>query len=206
MDLFSDRYNDFKCFETIPFKGGDLKFMRFFLDEYQSTLLYNRLKSSIEWQAEEIFVYGKKHLVPRLTAWYGEKEYSYSGLLHQPKIWNDELIFIKEELRKVLPDFVPNGVLLNYYRNGKDKMGWHSDDEKELGHNPIIVSLSLGSTRRFDLKHKSEKDQKLSIDLTAGSLLIMAGGSQVNWKHQIPQQLKVVGGRINLTFRILTSV
>ena len=203
MSLFSDTYEDSSSLEKISFAGGDLLFMNNFLPQVTALELYQSLKAKIAWRQEEVFVYGKKHLVPRLTAWYGEKEYSYSRLLHQPKSWNDELIFIKEELKKVLPHFNPNGVLLNYYRNGKDKMGWHSDDEKELGVIPMIVSISLGATRRFDLKHSKDKNQKMSIHLNTGSLLIMSGESQMNWLHQIPQQLKVEGGRINLTFREL---
>ena len=203
MSLFCDTYEDPSSLEKISFTGGDLLFMNNFLAQTIALELYQSLKDKIAWRQEEVFVFGKNHLVPRLTAWYGEKGYAYSGLTHSPNKWNDELIFIKEELRKVLPNFMPNGVLLNYYRNGKDKMGWHSDDEKELGVNPMIVSISLGATRRFDLKHRKDKNQKMSICLNTGSLLIMSGESQSNWLHQIPQQLKVEGGRINLTFREL---
>lgn len=203
MDLFSDTYNEFDSLKVIPFPGGELMFMELFLDESQSSKLYELLKINIDWQSEAVFVYGKRHLVPRLTAWHGDKPYTYSGYTHPPKAWSKELLFLKKELKKVLPSFNPNGVLLNYYRNGRDKMGWHSDNEKELGFTPTIVSISLGETRRFDIKHRINKSQKLSLHLNSGSLLVMSGQSQANWLHQIPQQLKIEKGRINLTFREL---
>jgi alkylated DNA repair dioxygenase AlkB len=156
------------------------------------------------WQHDEIVVYGKKHHQPRLTALYGNegKQYSYSNIIMNPHKWTKELLFIKNEIEEILPvNFTT--VLLNLYRHGKDSNGWHADNEKELGLNPIIASVSFGATRSFHLKHNTINDAKLKINLEHGSLLIMKGTTQHFWKHQIPKTEKPVEPRINLTFRII---
>lgn len=166
--------------------------------------LFEKLKSEIPWQQDTITVYGKNHLQPRLTALYGNegKPYGYSNIVMHPHQWTPLLMFIKEEVEKECQESFTT-VLLNYYRNGQDSNGWHADNEKELGRNPIIASLSFGAERVFQLKHNSIETAKQNITLQNGSLLLMKGTTQHFWKHQIPKTQKEIGGRINLTFRII---
>jgi alkylated DNA repair dioxygenase AlkB len=175
-----------------------------FFDKEEADSIYAELTNEIPWQQDEITVYGKKHLQPRLTALYGNegKPYSYSNIKMQPHPWNLLLQKIKSKVESV-SDTNFTTVLLNYYRNGKDSNGWHADNEKELGTNPIIASISFGAERTFQLKHNSNKDLKKSIVLEHGSLLLMKGTTQHFWKHQIPKTAKPVGPRINLTFRVI---
>lgn len=191
-----------KSFE-IEIPDGKLFFYEDFFSLEESHLLKKSLIETIDWQQDEVTVYGKKHKIPRLSAWIGDegKITSYSGLTLYPKPWTPELLKIKEKVElEIHTEF--NSCLLNYYRDGKDGMGWHQDNEKELGINPIIASVTFGETRPFQLKHLSNKRLKtLNIPLTNGSLLIMSGETQHFWKHQIPKTTKFLGGRINLTFR-----
>jgi alkylated DNA repair dioxygenase AlkB len=163
-----------------------------------------KLINEIPWQQDHITVYGKTHAQPRLTALYGNegKPYGYSNIVMHPHHWNPLLMFIKNELEEVCEENFTT-VLLNYYRDGKDSNGWHADNEKELGRNPIIASLSFGAERFFHLQHNSLKEQKLKIKLEHGSLLLMKGTTQHFWKHQIPKTTLPIGPRINLTFRII---
>ena len=168
--------------------------------------LLQELMEKIEWTQNKIRFYGKESLVPRLEAWYGDhgKSYAYSGIQMNPKPWTKELVEIKEAIEKEAS--VPfNSVLINYYRDGKDRVAWHSDDEKELGQNPIIGSVSLGAERKFKLRHKKYKENglKTEIMLQHGSFLLMKGPTQHHWMHEIPRTAKPIGPRINLTFRII---
>ena len=175
-----------------------------FIEKEEAHLIYNKLLQEIVWQQDEITVYGKKHLQPRLTALYGNegKPYSYSTITMQPHHWTLLLQKIKEHVENVaVTNFT--SVLLNYYRDGSDSNGWHADNEKELGINPVIASLSFGGERVFQLKHDLDTVQKKSIILEHGSLLIMKGTTQHFWKHQIPKTTKPIGPRINLTFRTI---
>jgi alkylated DNA repair dioxygenase AlkB len=175
-----------------------------FFDCEKSNLLYEKLINEIPWQQDEITVYGKTHPQPRLTALFGNegKPYSYSNIVMQPHAWNPLLMFIKLELEKVCDENFTT-VLLNLYRNGKDSNGWHADNEKELGRNPVIASVSFGAERVFHLQHNSITDAKQKITLQNGSLLLMKGETQHFWKHQIPKTAKPIAPRINLTFRII---
>ena len=178
-----------------------------FFDASESDFLFEVLKREITWQQDTIKLYGKTHLVPRLTAWYGDegKQYTYSGIRMLPHSWTSTLLKIKLTVEKVAETNFTS-VLLNYYRNGKDSMGWHQDNEKELGMNPIIASVSFGATRPFHLRHKFRKDLlKLVIPLTHGSLLIMKGTTQQYWEHHVPKSAKPLAERINLTFRTLLA-
>jgi len=168
--------------------------------------LLQELMEKIEWTQNKIRFYGKESLVPRLEAWYGDhgKSYAYSGIQMNPKPWTKELVEIKEAIEKEAS--VPfNSVLINYYRDGKDRVAWHSDDEKELGQNPIIGSVSLGAERKFKLRHKKYKENglKTEVMLQHGSFLLMKGPTQHHWMHEIPRTAKPIGPRINLTFRII---
>ncbi|MCZ8197255.1 MAG: alpha-ketoglutarate-dependent dioxygenase AlkB [Flavobacterium sp.] len=169
----------------------------------KSKELFELLKNEIPWQHDEITVYGKKHLQPRLTSLFGNdgKPYGYSNIIMQPNRWNPLLMFIKNEVESICNENFTT-VLLNYYRDGKDSNGWHADNEKELGRNPIIASVSFGTERVFQLKHNTT-NQRQNINLENGSLLIMKGTTQHFWKHQIPKSSKEIGARINLTFRII---
>jgi alkylated DNA repair dioxygenase AlkB len=148
-------------------------------------------------------MYGKKIDFPRLTAWYGnnDKPYSFSGITLQPLPWTSEILTIKSKIEPIAKTEF-NSVLLNLYRDGNDSISWHTDAEKELGINPIIASVNFGATRKFQLRHIKTKE-KLEIELTHGSLLIMQGELQHFWQHQVPKTSKVVGERINLTFRVI---
>lgn len=175
-----------------------------FFDKEEADIIYAELTNEIPWQQDEITVYGKKYPQPRLTALFGNegKPYSYSNIKMQPHPWNLLLQKIKSKVESV-SDTNFTTVLLNYYRDGKDSNGWHADNEKELGTNPVIASVSFGAERTFQLKHNSDKDQKKSIVLEHGSLLLMKGTTHHCWKHQIPKTAKPIGPRINLTFRVI---
>ena len=189
---------------SLDLSDAEVIYYPHFFDKEEADSIYAELINEIPWQQDEITVYGKKHLQPRLTALYGNegKPYSYSNIKMQPHPWNLLLQKIKSKVESV-SDANFTTVLLNYYRNGKDSNGWHADNEKELGTNPIIASISFGAERTFQLKHNSNIDLKKSIVLEHGSLLLMKGTTQHFWKHQIPKTAKPVGPRINLTFRVI---
>jgi len=204
MDLFSQiEENQDGKFELFSLKDGEVWLMRNFLKQKEADDYFNILSATIHWKQEEIKYYGKTYPVPRKTAWYGYDglNYSYSGINCNPELWTKELLELKTKIEAFLPEQDFNTVLLNMYRDGNDKVSWHSDDEKELGTDPIIASLSLGATRRFDIKHKLEHELLYKFELTPGSLIIMKGAMQHHWLHQVPVQKKVSEPRINLTFR-----
>ena len=185
---------------------AELHYRPQFFSKPTADRLLQELMEKIEWTQNKIRFYGKESLVPRLEAWYGDpgKSYAYSGIQMTPKPWTKELVEIKEAIEKEAG--VPfNSVLINYYRDGKDRVAWHSDDEKELGQNPIIGSVSLGAERKFKLRHKKYKENglKTEIMLQHGSFLLMKGPTQHHWMHEIPRTAKPIGPRINLTFRII---
>jgi alkylated DNA repair dioxygenase AlkB len=170
----------------------------------KSNELFQKLVSEIPWQQDNITVFGKTHPQPRLTALFGNegKQYGYSNIVMQPHNWNPLIMFIKNAVEEICQENFTT-VLLNYYRDGKDSNGWHADNEKELGKNPTIASVSFGAERNFQLKHNSDKNAKQNIILEHGSLLVMKGTTQHFWKHQIPKTSKIIDSRINLTFRII---
>ena len=180
-------------------------YANYFNDKQANTLLDEFIKK-IDWSQNSISLFGKKHFLPRLEAWYGDVglSYSYSGIKHKSTIWTSSLLSIRECIQNDF-NLKFNSVLMNYYRTGIDSNGWHSDDEKELGENPIIASLSFGASRKFKFKHKSLKgdNSKLDIILNHGSLLLMLGSTQHFWKHCIPKTKERINPRINLTFRFV---
>ncbi|WP_269240300.1 alpha-ketoglutarate-dependent dioxygenase AlkB family protein [Flavobacterium limnophilum] len=175
-----------------------------FFDKKEADTIFAELKNDIPWQQDDIRVYGKIHQQPRLTALFGNegKSYSYSNIKMKPHPWTMLLQKIKLKVESVC-DSNFTTVLLNQYRDGKDSNGWHADNEKELGVNPIIASVSFGAERVFQLKHNSIPGLKQNILLEHGSLLLMKRTTQNFWKHQIPKTLKPIGSRINLTFRVI---
>ncbi len=175
-----------------------------FLDYEEAMAHFKMLKSSVSWCQDEIRVYGKLYPQPRLTALYGKnnRPYSYSGIVMQPLPFNKTLSDIEKKIAAIAPVKFTS-CLLNFYRDGKDSNGWHSDDEKELGENPVIASVSLGQSRYFHLRHRKLRDLKYKLLLEHGSLLLMSGQTQHYWHHQIPKTNKRIGERINLTFRVI---
>ncbi len=175
-----------------------------FLDPKNADRYFQIFLKELNWQHHDITIFGKKIPQPRLTALYAvnEEPYSYSNLTLIPKKLTPELLEILQKVNKKTRENFTH-CLANLYRDGNDSMGWHSDDEKELGIDPVIASISLGGVRNFQLKHKSIKDQRFKLDLEHGSLLLMAGSTQHFWKHQLPKTKKQVAQRINLTFRTI---
>lgn len=206
-DLFSETISNESSLEHHIIQDGELLIARRFILPEKANAYFQLLLHNIQWKQEEIVVFGKKHLEPRLSAWYANQgtHYAYSNKILQPKDWSAELIELKTKIEEILPGKSFNSVLLNLYRDGNDKMGWHSDNEKELGPNPCIASLSFGATRYFDLKHKKDKTKRYRFELSSGMLLVMSGSLQEYWLHQIPQQKNVKDSRINLTFRRVIS-
>ena len=160
----------------------------------------------INWQRDHIKMYGKTIALPRLTAWHGDagKSYTYSGITSQPQVWNAGLLYIKKQIEQVT-GYTFNSVLLNWYRNGEDHMGWHADDEPELGVNPLIASVNFGETRDFVLRRNDEPRQKIVMPLQHGTLLVMGGALQHYWQHSVPKRKRVKGSRFNLTFRAIVE-
>jgi alkylated DNA repair dioxygenase AlkB len=183
---------------------AEIEYYANFFENERASELFEKLKTEIPWQQDLITVFGKNHPQPRLTALFGNegKPYGYSNIVMLPHAWNPLLMYIKNEIEDSCQENFTT-VLLNQYRDGKDSNGWHADNEKELGRNPVIASVSFGAGRSFHLQHNTLKDQKLKITLEHGSLLIMKGTTQHFWKHQIPKTAKDIGPRINLTFRII---
>ena len=192
--------------EPITFNLPDAEILYYphFFDKKEADAIFAQLTTDIPWQQDEIRVFGKVHPQPRLTALFGNegKPYSYSNIKMQPHLWNPLLQKIKLKVERVSNTKFTT-VLLNLYRNGKDSNGWHADNEKELGTNPIIASVSFGTERIFQLKHNTISNLKQNILLEHGSLLLMKGTTQHFWKHQIPKTSKKIGSRINLTFRVI---
>lgn len=186
----------------IALADGDLRLWPAAFEAAEAAALFEELRRSTAWQQEEILIFGLRRPVPRLVAWHGDPEarYTYSGTPHEPRPWTPALERVRSRVRQLTDDEF-NAVLLNLYRDGRDGMGWHSDDEPELGPAPVIASVSLGAARRFCLRHKRRKDLKLDLELGHGSLLLMAGTTQRYWVHAVPKTSRPVGERINLTFR-----
>ena len=187
----------------LPVPDADISYAeRVLLPLPQQTLLH-RLIAEIRWRRETISMWGKTYLQPRLVAWYGDPgaTYTYSGLQLEPLPWTPLLADVKAVVER-LTDATFNSVLLNYYRDHRDSMGLHSDDEAELGPHPIIASLSLGAERTLILKHRGDRTpRQVRLPLAGGSLLVMRGDTQRNWKHGINKETQPYGPRVNLTFR-----
>ncbi|MDI1230223.1 MAG: alpha-ketoglutarate-dependent dioxygenase AlkB [Methylobacter sp.] len=184
----------------VPF-DGELYLIKQFYSLPEADLLFAKLHADLAWQEEAIFIYGRWVKVPRLMCWYGDPGawYRYSGVNHQPMLWTPALQTIREKVEWQC-QCTFNSVLANLYRDGKDSMGCHADDEKQLGKNPVIASLSLGDQRLFKLRHKKSQE-KLDIVLGHGDLLVMSGTLQHHWMHSLPKTKKMKMPRINLTFR-----
>ncbi len=186
--------------------GLDIELVRGAIDASEATQALVQIIETAPWRQDEITMFGKRTAVPRLTAWFGEPGaiYSYSGLTMDPLPWLPALLTIRTSVEKLAATSF-NSVLVNLYRDGSDSMGWHSDDEKELGPEPVIASVSLGAARRFNLRRRDDTSIKQSTELAHGDVLIMAGPTQALWQHQIPKTSRTVGPRLNLTFRTVLN-
>jgi alkylated DNA repair dioxygenase AlkB len=165
--------------------------------------LFEQLMALTPWRQEIATVMGRRVPIPRLTAWHGAAGYVYSGIRMTPTPWNPPLLEIKA-VAEACAGQPFNSVLLNLYRDGRDSVSWHADNEPGLGRDPVIASVSLGATRRFQMKHRT-RNLRLSLDLPQGSCLVMAGATQHHWLHQVPKTSRPVGPRINLTFRAMAT-
>lgn len=186
--------------QTLDLPDANMWFESAFLDATEAAACFERLRTGLPWRQEEIQMFGKVHPVPRLSCWLGDdgRAYTYSGIRHEPVPWGPA-----DPLRRRIEAATGsnfNSALANLYRSGADTVGWHADDEPELGRCPAIASLSLGGTRRFVLRHKHTR-QKVELELTAGSLLFMSGLTQQCWEHSVPRTKRSVAPRINLTLR-----
>lgn len=189
--------------KILPWPDATVLFWPSIASESACQAWFTRLLSDTPWQQDSIRLFGHTHPLPRLQAWFGDAEadYHYSGLTLSPRPWTPVLDEIRQRVEQ-LCHYPFNSVLLNLYRTGKDSNGWHSDDEPELGNQPVIASFSLGATRRFRMKHNTKPRIKTqSIDLPQGSLLLMKGDTQKYWSHCLAKTARGVGPRINLTFR-----
>ena len=187
-------------FEELINDDGTLTYFEHYSDETIETVT-----KDLVWRNDFITMYGKTHPLPRKTAWHGVPglTHSYSGIKMIANDWTPVLLTLKNQLEADLNTKF-NSVLINYYRDGSDHMSWHADDEKELGPNPIIASLSFGETRSFQLKHKFDKTKKtFNLPITDGSLVVMGGELQHFWVHKIAKTSRPIGPRANLTFRYI---
>ena len=182
--------------------GADVALDPAWLDPVDANRLFEALRDGVPWETHRLRLFGREVAAPRLSCWIGDPgaRYRYSGVLFEPQPWPRVLWPLRTRLREELGvDF--NSVLANRYRSGRDAMGWHRDDERELGRQPAIASVSLGAVRRFVLKSVRTPSRRLALDLPHGSLLVMRGDTQQLFRHALPRTAKPVGERINLTFR-----
>ncbi len=197
MDLFSSP----STLTPIPIEDGELAMLSQLPLGVDNASAMTSLVQETAWRADSITLWGKQFLQPRLSAWHGDKSYTYSGLTMQALPFTPLLAQIKQAV-EAASGHAFNSVLLNYYRDERDSMGMHSDDEAELGPNPAIASVSFGATRTFILRHKRSR-RTVKLDLTDGSMLLMAGSTQAHWSHGINKMTRACGPRINLTFRFI---
>jgi alkylated DNA repair dioxygenase AlkB len=186
----------------INLPDANIRLFPHFLNPDMAAKLFQVFSNKVPWRHDPIKVFGKTYMQPRLTSLHGttNQGYGYANIRMQAQPMMPELNDILQRIAKIdNSDF--NIVLLNLYRDGNDSNGWHADNEKELGQNPVIASVSLGAPRLFKLKHRYDKNLKHQLLLESGSLLLMSGATQHYWLHQVPKTKKQVGPRINLTFR-----
>lgn len=200
MDLF----NSSLVSNLLPYDGEVLYFGKVLRTENAQRLL-RQLLENIAWKNDEAIIFGKHIITKRKAAWYGDKnyEYTYSNTTKRALPWTSELLELKS-LVEQYAETTFNSCLLNLYHSGEEGMAWHSDDEKSLGKNTTIASLSLGAERKFSLKHK-ETNEPVSVVLERGSLLVMKGTTQTYWLHSLPKSKRVKAPRVNLTFRTIVT-
>lgn len=187
---------------TVP--GGAFLYARHFLAAADADAALAVLRDGIAWRQDSMKLFGRAIPLPRLTAWYGDDDatYTYSGITSRPNGWTPALLALRARV-EAMAGASFNSVLLNRYRDGRDHQGWHADDEPELGRDPVIASLSLGVARDFVLRRNVDHARRIVLPLAHGTLLVMHGGLQHHWRHAVPRRLRVAGERINLTFRAI---
>lgn len=198
----TDQFSLFRGWQSIDLNDGQARYLNQWLSE-QEQATYWQAFQHLAWESPSIRIAGKAIPIPRLNAWYADRNagYGYSGIKLPRLDWTPELRSLKERVKQAT-GYSFNAVLANYYRDGNDSVDWHADDEPELGSNPVIASVSLGGVRSFKFKHRQDRSlAPVSLLLEPGSLLEMSGGTQKNWLHKVPKTKKVVDARINLTFR-----
>lgn len=198
MDLFG---ND-STVNLLP-RDGTVNYFGPILSPADTRRFYEMLLGEIPWKNDEAVIFGKRIVTARKVAWYGDSNfsYTYSGTTKQALVWTDELAALKSIVEQLTATRF-NSCLLNLYHDGNEGMAWHSDDEKSLGRNSTIASVSLGAEREFRLKHK-RTDDRISVLLESGSLLVMKDATQTHWLHSIPKSKTIKTPRINLTFRTM---
>ncbi len=187
----------------IPLPNADLSYDSGFLDRQSADRLLDWSLTRIRWDHHVIRLFGREVPTPRRSAWFGDPDarYTYSGLTLEPRSWPPVLASLRDRVETASGARF-NAVLANLYRDGADSMGWHADDEPELGRDPIIASVSVGAVRRFTMRHATRRDvEPLVLELEHGSLLVMAGSTQHHWRHALPKTRRTVGPRVNLTYR-----
>ena len=200
--LFANQ-DDPTCFEEHDLGDAWIREYPHGFGQAQSDALLQRLLQEIPWRQDSLWIAGKEIPVPRLQCWMGDRgsDYGYSGMRLEPIAWSESVLTIRRRVQ-ALTGHEFNSVLLNYYRNGQDSVAWHADDEPELGPLPLIASVSLGTTRAFQLRHKYDKSSARRVfDLQHGSVLLLDGRPQRSWQHQVPKQPGIQQPRVNLTFR-----
>lgn len=182
--------------------GLDVTLVRNAVDSVAADAAFVALRERVAWRQDYLRMFGRLIAVPRLESWVADEglDYTYSGIHHDPDPWSEELLTLRDLVSEHAGASF-NSVLCNLYRDGNDGVDWHADDESEFGPMPVIGSLSLGATRRFDLRRADDHAEKIELDLHHGDLVIMRGTTQALWKHRVPKTKKPVGERINLTFR-----
>ncbi len=193
--------------QTFDLPDADVRYVPQWLARAEADALFDALRDGIAWERHRLRLFGREVESPRLSCWIGDTDaiYTYSRTRFEPRPWPVALRPVRERLHgECATDF--NGVLANLYRSGNDSMGWHADDEPELGAQPLIASLSLGTTRRFVIRHRDDPMRRLDIALAHGSLLLMGGDTQSHYRHALPKTARVIGARINLTFRKIVAM
>ena len=198
MDLF----NQESVTNVLPYDGVADYYGKV-LTQQSADTYYDRLLKTVTWQHDKLVMFGKPIITQRKVAWYGDRDYAYtySNATKQALTWTDELAQLKATV-EARAGCSFNSCLLNLYHSGDEGMGWHSDDERSLGNDITIASLSLGAERKFSFKHKQDK-RTVSLLLEHGSLLVMREATQQHWRHALPKTKKVRQPRINLTFRTI---
>jgi len=194
----------FNLSTALDLPDSNIQYYPNFISKEKADAFFEVFKKNIPWQQDNIKVFGKVYAQPRLTSLYGNngRPYSYSNITMKPNQFTPQLLEIKKKIETITEEQFTT-CLLNLYRDGNDSNGWHADNEKELGKNPVIASISLGQERFFHLKHRTKKELKHKLLLEHGSLLLMKGETQHHWLHQIPKTKKPIAERINLTFRVI---